>query len=185
MAVHSKTILADLYKEPGKAELVNGKVVRLMPTGGEGGYVADEIFVALRDYAKRLGRGRAVSDNKGFHVHLLERDLFSPDAAFYIGENPGMKFYGGAPLFAVEVRSESDYSREAELAMAQKRADYFAAGTQVVWDVDLLSDDAIKSYSFKEPFSPKMFRCDDNATAEPALPNWQFAVNNLFPDDLE
>jgi Uma2 family endonuclease len=184
MAVQHKATLVDLYKEPGKAELVNGKVVRLMPTGGDPGYAADEIFVALREYAKRLGRGRAVSDNKGFRVNLPGRESFSPDAAFYIGQNPGMKFYEGAPVFAVEVRSESDYGKEAELAMAQKRADYFAAGTKVVWDVDLLNNDVITSYSFDKPFAPRVFRRGDVATAEPALSDWQFAVNQLFSDDL-
>ena len=57
-----------------------------------------------------------------------------------------MKFGEGAPVFAVEVRSEGDYGPAAERAMAQKRADYFAAGTLVVWDVDLLSDEIVKSY---------------------------------------
>jgi Uma2 family endonuclease len=119
MAVQTKATLADLYKEPGKAELVDGKVIKLMPTGGEGGYAADEIFASLREYAKRVKVGRAVSDNKGFRVNLPNRESFSPDAAFYIGANPGMKFYDGAPVFAVEVRSESDYGPEAELSMAK------------------------------------------------------------------
>jgi len=50
----------------------------------------------------------------------------------------GMRFASGAPIFAVEVRSENDYGPAAERAMAAKRADYFACGTLVVWDVDLL-----------------------------------------------
>ncbi len=55
-----------------------------------------------------------------------------------------MKFYDGAPAFAVEVKSEGDYRVPAERAMAVKRADYFAACTQVVWDVDLLSGDVVR-----------------------------------------
>ncbi len=156
MAVQSKATLADLYKEPGKAELVSGKVVRLMPTGGDPGYAAAEVFVALREYAKRMKCGRAVSDNKGFRVSLPGRESFSPDAAFYVGANPGMKFYEGAPIFAVEVRSESDYGAEAEAVMAKKRADYFAAGTQVVWDVDLLNDNVIRSYNTTTADSSKL-----------------------------
>ena len=46
-----------------------------------------------------------------------------------------MRFIEGSPDFAAEVRSENDYGDDAELEMAEKRADYFAAGTQVVWDV--------------------------------------------------
>ena len=40
------------------------------------------------------------------------------------------------PAFAAEVRSENDSGLAAESEMADKRSDYFAAGTLVVWDVD-------------------------------------------------
>lgn len=75
----------------------------------------------------------------------------------YIGPDPGMKFYEGTPVFAVEVRSENDYGPADEAAIADKRADYFAAGTQVVWDVDLLSDEVIKSYRASDPDHPRIF----------------------------
>ena len=39
---------------------------------------------------------------------------FEPDAAFYIGPETGAKFIQGAPIFAVEVRSEGDYGPHAE-----------------------------------------------------------------------
>jgi Uma2 family endonuclease len=140
--MHTRTAasIEDLYQAPdnGKAELVNGELVLMSPTGGEPGYVGDEIFASLREYARRTRAGRAVGDNKGFRVNLPHRLSFSPDAAFYTGPHPGMKCYEGAPVFAVEVRSEGDYGPPAEQAIAEKRADYFAAGTLVVWDVDLL-----------------------------------------------
>src|SRR3712207_7118248 len=49
----------------------------------------------------------------------------------YIGPRGGMKGLPGSPVFAVEVRSESDYGLVAERAIARKRADYFASGTLV------------------------------------------------------
>ena len=59
------------------------------------------------------------------------------------------------PLFAVEVRSENDYGPAAEREMAAKRADYFAAGTRVVWDVDLLGEDVVRVYrDTRIPTSP-------------------------------
>jgi hypothetical protein len=44
--------------------------------------------------------------------------------------------------------SENDYGPAAE------RADYFACGTQVVWDVDVQSADVIKSYKASDPDNP-------------------------------
>jgi len=64
--------------------------------------------------------------------------------------------------------------------MAAKRADYFAAGTQVVWDVDLQSDDIVRSYTADNPDNPSIYRRGDMADAEPALPGWQMPVDDLF-----
>lgn len=180
MSAKVTATIEDLYKESGKAELVNGEIVRIPPTGDEPGYAGDEIFVSLHEHARRMGAGRAVGDNKGFRVHLPHREAFSPDAAFYTGPPSGMKFFEGAPVFAVEVRSEGGYSPKAERQMTQKRADYFAAGTQVVWDVDLLSEDVVKVYRADDPQNPIIYRRGEMAEAEPAVPGWRMAVDDLF-----
>jgi Uma2 family endonuclease len=175
-----RATIEDLYQVEGKAELVNGEIVHMPPTGDDPGYAGDEIYVSLREYAKRLKRGRAFADNKGFHVHLPHRESFSPDAAYHVGPRTGMRFLAGAPIFAVEVRSEYDYGPAAERAMAAKRADYFACGTLVVWDVDLLSEEVIKSYKASAPEHPVIFRRGEIADAEPAVPGWRMPVNDLF-----
>jgi Uma2 family endonuclease len=175
--------IEDLYQVKQKAEIVNGEIVLMPPTGGEPGYAGDEIFVALRQHARETGDGTAVGDNKGFHVNLPHRKSFSPDAA-YINQRITMKFYEGAPLFAVEVRSEHDYGKKAEQEIAAKREDYFAAGTLVVWDVDLLSEDVIKSYRADDPDHPIIFRRGQIAHAEPAVPGWTMPVDDLFPPDF-
>ncbi len=64
--------------------------------------------------------------------------------------------------------------------MAAKRADYFAAGTKVVWDVDLLSDDVVRKYTAESPDKPVVFRRGEQADAEPAVPGWKFPVDELF-----
>lgn len=173
--------IEDLYKIEGKAEIVNGEIVLMPPTGDFPGYAGDEVFVSLRAHAKQTGRGRAVGDNKGFQVNLPNRQAFCPDASFFVGESSGMKFYQGAPLFAVEVRSENDYGRAAELEMAEKRRDYFAAGTLVVWDIDLLSQDVVRVYRASDPDHPTIYRRGELAEAEPAVPGWRMPVDDLFP----
>ncbi len=71
----------------------------------------------------------------------------------------------------MKVRSEGDYSPVAELAMADKRRDYFAAGTLVVWDADLLSEDAVvRVYRASDPESPAFYHRGEIAEAEPAVP---------------
>ena len=51
-----------------------------------------------------------------------------------------------------------DYGPAAERDIAAKRADYFTYGTLVVWDVDLLSEEVIKSYKASDPEHPAIFR---------------------------
>ncbi|HLG15207.1 MAG TPA: Uma2 family endonuclease [Blastocatellia bacterium] len=180
MTTKARATIEDLYNTPGKAEIVNGEVILMSPTGDAPNYAAGEIFASLREHARRTKTGRAVTDNAGFRVNLPRRSSFSPDAAFYVGPSKGMKFFEGAPVFAVEVRSEGDYGRDAERDMAAKRADYFAAGTLVVWDVDLLSNDVVKVYRATDPDHPTIYRRSEWAEAEPAVPGWKFLVDDMF-----
>ncbi len=156
MSTEVKATIQDLYDLPdnGKAEIVDGEIVLMSPTGDMPNRASGSIYISLRQHEGRTP-GRAYADNVGFRVELPHRESFSPDAAWHVRPTTGMKFLEGAPVFAVEVRSESDYGPLAEQLMAAKRADYFAAGTQVVWNVDLLGTDVIRSYSADRPNTPK------------------------------
>ena len=175
--------LDDLYREPGKAELIGGRIVRLMATGRKPHQVAFSIARSLYDYAQQTGRGEAYADNMGFAVPMLAsgRESFSPDAAYFSGPFPAnpMRFIEGPPTFAAEVRSENDYGDAAEAEMADKRADYFEAGTLVVWDVDPIAE-CIHAYRASDPTTPTTFRRGQIADAEPAAPGWRVAVDWIF-----
>jgi Uma2 family endonuclease len=182
MSTKTKATLEDLYHVPdnGKAEIVNGEVITMSPTGYLPGYAGGEIFASLREYARRMKTGLATPDNVGYSVNLPHRESFSPDAAFYTGQPTGMKFLQGAPIFAAEVRSEGDYGPKAEHLISQKRADYFQSGTLVVWDVDLLSDEVVKVYHAPDPKNPTIYHRGEVAEAEPAVPGWSMPVDDLF-----
>ena len=184
MSIKAEATIEDLYKVEGKAELVNGEIVHMSPTGGLPHYAAQQITISLSLYRKATGRGVAIGDNTAFVVNLPHRRSFSPDAAFYMGKLT-MKFSEGAPIFAVEVRSENDYGPRAERQMAAKRDDYFAAGTLVVWDVDLLSNDVVRVYRASEPQTPTIYKRGEFAEAEPALSGWTMPVDDLFFEENE
>ena len=175
----TEQLIAELYKIDGKAEIVDGRIVHMSPTGGDPGRAGGAIYTSLRAHEKRAG-GVAFPDNVGFLTDLPRRKSFCPDAAFYTGPRTGMKFPSQAPVFAAEVRSEGDYGPAAEREIAAKRADYFAAGTKVVWDVDLLSDDVVRVYRASSANEPAIYRRGEQAEAEPAVPGWRFAVDELF-----
>jgi Uma2 family endonuclease len=179
----ARATLADLYRESGKAELIGGRIVPIMPNGRKPNRVAGRISRSLDDYAEETGRGEAYMGSIAYEVCVLPsgRESFSPDASYHVGpfpENP-MRFIRGAPTFAVEVRSEKDYTLSAEIEMAEKRADYFAAGTAVVWDVDPVNE-CVHAYRAAAPTQPTTYRRGQVAEAEPAVPGWRMAVDQIF-----
>ena len=151
------------------------------PTGEIPGRAGGEIYIGLRDYERSTGSGFAFPDNVGFVVDGPRRGPFSPDAALHAGPLQGGKFLDGAPVFAAEVRRESDYGTRAERALAEKRADYFASGTLVVWDVDVPRERVVRVYRSEDPDAPTIYESGDLAETEPALPGWTMPVNDLLP----
>jgi Uma2 family endonuclease len=182
MKTKTEATIEDLYHIPedGKAEIVDGEIVLMAASGFLPSRAAGAIYSSLLNYERGTRSGYAFGDNVGFHVYLPRRKSFSPDSAFYTGHPTGMKFLEGAPIFAAEVRSENDYGPEAERQMARKRADYFAAGTSVVWDVDLLSEDVVRVYRASDPDASATYRRGEIAEAEPAVPGWEMPVDELF-----
>ncbi|HEY1859999.1 MAG TPA: Uma2 family endonuclease, partial [Gemmataceae bacterium] len=100
----ARATLDDLYRTPGKAELIGGRIVHLMATGRTPNRVAFRIARSLDDYADQTGKGEAYSDNMGFAIPELPsgRESFSPDASYYDGPLPAnlMRFIEGPPKFA-------------------------------------------------------------------------------------
>lgn len=174
----TEQLIAELYQIDGKAEIVDGRIVLMSPTGGRPGRASSAIYLSLVDH-ENAANGWAYPDNVAFIVDLPNRKSFCPDAAFS-QVPPDMEFVKGAPAFAAEVRSEGDYGPAAERDIAAKRADYFAAGTKVVWDVDLLSDEVVRVYRADAPETPTIYRRGEMAEAEPAVPGWKFPVVELF-----
>ena len=183
MKVRTPATIEDLYQIKGKAELVDGEIVLMTPTGDSPARASYRIGLHLGRYEEQTGFGRTYPDNTGFVTRFPRTRTFSPDIAFYTGEikeGINMRFLEGAPIIAVEIRSESDYGPAAEKRLAAKRADYFASGTQVMWDVDLQSEEVVRVYRAGRPDEPDIYRKGDMAEAEPALPGWKMPVEDLF-----
>src|SRR5260370_41977490 len=102
-------------------------------------------------------------------------------ALFYGGVIPvsRIRLIAGPADFVAEVRSENDYGNAAELERAAKRAVYFAAGPQVVWDVDPVAE-TVAVYRASDPTNPIIYRRGDTAEAEPAVQGWRMAVDEMF-----
>jgi len=174
---HPATV-EDLLALDEKAELVDGQIVLMGGNGLATNRPNQLIWMALYFHELEHGGGHAVGDKGVFLVHLPHRESLSPDVAWFVGTHTDPAF-GGPPALAVEVRSPGDYGLRAERSMAAKRTEYFAAGTAVVWDVDVLREQVIRVYR-PDDAEPTVYRRGEVAEAEPAVPGWRFPVNTLF-----
>jgi Uma2 family endonuclease len=162
-----------------KAEIVGGRLVVIGPAGDLPGSAAGSIAVSLHLHARKFGGGRAFGSRVAYLVDLPGRQAICPDAAWHAGQ-PGDSFPRGAPAFAVEVRDEPDDGPEFEARFAVKRADYFAAGTQVVWDVDVMREHVVRVYRASDPEHPAVYHRGEVAEAEPAVPGWTMPVDEMY-----
>ena len=177
-------LIAALMREPGKAEIIGGRIKHFDMTGDKPSRAARNIVFALMLWKKASGAtGEPYTDGAAFLCDLAHRQSFSPDAAYYTGVLSGMKFLPEPPVFAVEVRSENDYGAATDREMQDKRADYFATATEVVWGVDLLGETVIVSKYTKAGGATTpvaIFKRGDVADAEPAAPGFTITVDDLF-----
>lgn len=88
----------------------------------------------------------------------------------------------GVPSSLLKSEVNNDCGPVPERAMADQRADYFAAGTRVAWDVDVLREHVIRVYRANDPEYPTIYRRGEIAEAEPAVPGWSMAVDDLLAD---
>jgi Uma2 family endonuclease len=171
--------VADLHYLKGKAEIVDGRLWVIAPAGGVSSGAATSIQVSLNLYRKERGGGFVFGSTLAYLVDLPHRRSLCPDASWYTGPREA-GFPKGAPAFAAEIRDDANYEEEYEALLASKIADYFTAGTKVVWDVDVLREELIRVYRADDPENPRIYRRGEVAEAEPAVPGWRFPVDELF-----
>lgn len=182
MSLHIKhPLVRRLMKLEGKAEIVNGAIMKLPLSGAWPGLAAGEIQVSLHFHAEKTETMRSGGATMAFLSDLPSLRTFCPDACYFQSPTGGESFdpIPYPPLFAAEVREMEDYGAEFERLFRAKIADYFAAGTLVVWDVDLQNEGVVTKYTAQTLDNPQIFRRQELADAEPAVAGWSLPVDAL------
>lgn len=115
-------------------ELIDGKVVHLMPPLLDHAYFAGRVYFALEAFNRRHKLGRVFTEGS-FRVENAPEKVRAPDICFISNDElenkPLNSYVDGAPTLAVEVVSKND-----SLVKTRDKADQFLeAGSKAVWIV--------------------------------------------------
>jgi Uma2 family endonuclease len=168
----------DLPSGPARYELREGELRIMAPPGDEHGDVEFTISSLLWTYGQQQGHGRGRSGDSGI---ILRRDpdtVVGADAVFLTRDQlPPRRSPEGyletIPALVVEVRSKNDTNTK----VAEKVADYLAAGVRVVW----VADPAQCTLTVHRPGEPPQeLGVGDTLAAEGIIPGFAVPVARLF-----
>lgn len=133
--------LEKLPEDGWNYELVRGRLVRMPPTAGGHGVIAQNLSTALYVFVKQHKLGEVLAAETGFRLAGLgdpEQNVYAPDLSFVRADRVPPRntpawdsFWELAPDLVVEVASQSQFRPE----MAAKARDWLTAGVRLVWVV--------------------------------------------------
>ena len=169
--------LAAIDGEPKRlVELIDGALVEKV-VGLRESFLASWLIICLGQFVvpRRLG---LIASADGL-LRIRPGRLRIPDVAFYPWPRAGetdvsIEAIGSrAPALAVEVLSESNTAAE----MASKLRDYFSAGSQLVWLVDI---DSATVAVYTSPTESTSLRGADTLDGGTVLPGFALPLPDLF-----
>lgn len=169
--------LWNLPDDGQRRELVEGQLRVMAPAGAEHGRVASTANRLLSVHAHAAGTGVTFGAETGFILGSDPDTVRAPDAAFVhqaradvVGRT--VRFWPGAPDFAVEVVSPGDSFGEVE----SKALNWLAAGATAL----LVLDPARRSATVYRAGGDVRVYTDGELDLSDAVPGWRVRVADFF-----
>jgi Uma2 family endonuclease len=157
-------------------ELVDGRLVRMSPTGWEHGRIVMRIGVLLGAHLRDRDLGAVVSE-VGFKLHSNPDTVRGPDIAFVRQERlPAGKlrgFWNGPPDLAIEVLSPEDRPND----IHDKMEEYLSSGVLAVVVVDP-GDTSVTTY--RRLSSPVTAREGDELDLDDVVEGFRCRASEIF-----
>ncbi len=172
--------LLALPEDGWQYELIEGRLVRMPPSGVRASEIAFIIGAAILAFVRPRRLGAVTGPDGGYRLGMAT-DL-APDVGFIRADrlpprdSPEYdKLASGAPDLAVEVASPNQHSR----AMARKAQRYLAAGTQLVWIVWPKRQE-IDVWRAGDTRPSATLGVDDTLDGDDVLPGFSYLVGDVF-----
>lgn len=160
-------------------ELVDGRLVRMSPTGGRHGKVAMVLLDAVYRFVQERRLGDVFPPETGFRIASESGadTVLAPDLAYVRrGRQPSSVTEGYpdlAPDLVAEVASPSQGHRE----LGAKAERWLSAGVRMVW---IVSSEARTVEVWRGARPARIVSAEEELSGEEVLPGFTFAVENLF-----
>jgi len=163
----------------GPCELIDGRIVRMNPTGIQHGDIVIALGSALRDFVRKRQLGRVVGGEVGIYTRREPDRVRAADIAFVSQERLADKSLKGflkvAPELVVEIISPTDRWQN----MRDRLEEYFAIGVQRVWIVEPDNRDVLVYSTSTEM---RKFGEGDMLMGEGVLDGFTLAIAELFEE---
>jgi Uma2 family endonuclease len=164
--------------ELGRAELVEGKVIKMPPPKSKHGTVENNISFFITSFVRGHKLGKVVTGESGVYIRRNPDTVRGMDVAYISNERWTQQadpdgYLEIAPDLVVEVLSPDDRWT----AVTQKLKEYFSIGVRLVWIAD---PEAKTVFSYRTLTDVREFTEQDTLSGDDVLPEFNVEVSHLF-----
>lgn len=162
-------------------ELVEGRLVRMSPTGGKHGIVTQALSLAIGNFVAERKLGRVLPADTGFCISEEDEPdtVLAPDLAFVRAERARDAAIPQYPRLAPDMVAEVVSPSQGRRAMRAKVRQWLDAGVRLVWLV--FPDERV--VEVWRPGAPvKTQTVADVLSGEDVLPGFAYPIAGLFED---
>ncbi len=158
-------------------DLVDGRLERMSPTGGEHGLIASRLNIYLGSYVLEHGLGDTFAAETAFVLDPATRNVRGADVAFVATARLAAVGEGAMPFppdLAIEVISPSDRLTN----VRKKVAAYQRAGVPLIWVVNPRRQ-TVEVYH-QDDVGPTTLGLDGELDGEHVIPGFMLSVRTVF-----
>jgi len=163
----------------GPCELVDGRIVRMTPTGAKHGTIESRLTVDLGIFVRHQSVLWVLGGEVGVYTKRNPDRVRAADIAVAsrtrLPGGPGKGFLEVAPELVVEILSPEDRWQD----LRQKIAEYFAIGVDRVWIVEPENRSVLV---FTSPTESRQLTENDDLKGEGPLHGFSIRVAHLFAE---
>ncbi len=164
----------------GPCELIEGRIIRMTPTGSEHGWIEVNVGALLRDFVRVHRVGRVLGGEVGIYTRRNPDSVRAADVLFisnqrYERRDRASAYLDVAPDLVVEILSPDD----SVIDLTQKLREYFALGVRLVWVVD---PRARRVYAYRSVTDVREFVENTRLSGDDVLPGFTVPVSAFFEE---